>query len=161
MAESSTRLIDRLTRKVMDLEASNLKIVKSLDDTQARLSGEIGHPERGVIDKAFNPMRLSGASDRGLLQWGGQGNISVVDMGDAYKVPHSGRSKSLGYEDVWRAMYASHDNAAAQRVGWTANDPPPRQFIEQKGFKSPSKRWGKHKASLAEGQGFTGGYAVP
>lgn len=159
---SETRLIDKLMQRFDRIESEQANIRKSFETSQQQLlerrPGEVAG--QAIIDKAFNPMRASGAPQV-LGHWAGSNTVNLIDLGDSYKVPSGGRSKSLGYEDVWRAMYAGHDNACAKRVGWTSNDPKPEDYIVNKGFRRPNARWGKQKASLAEGQGATGGYAVP
>jgi hypothetical protein len=153
-----TRTIDKVTQLVTSLTDRMTKIEKSIDQSNAqRRPGEA--ISQYAVDKAFNPMREADGT-KALVSFGGY-QTSLVDFGDSYKVPTGSRSKSLGYHDAWRALYASNGNMLGVNcpnvVGWTKNDPPPDQFIKQKGFRPSSQRWGRHKASMAEGQGATGG----
>ena len=117
-----------------------------------------GSPSLEVLNKAF---AAGGTRQRNVLMgYGGDGGSLYQVNLDGYYA--GGVAKGLGYTDNWRAIAAVGYGNKAHETGWDFSaDGDPAKVLEKSGFRSPTKRWGKQKAPLAEGAGFTGGYTVP
>lgn len=118
----------------------------------------------GVVEKVFG----DGRGNRNVIVGvDGADTLGVLDM-PSLDTGRSGRRRSR-LDKSWRAMVAA-DERTKGLFGhqWDrGKDGDPREWLmkPQYGPKSEflpvDKAWGKQKASLAEGAGFSGGYTVP
>src|SRR5271165_3994486 len=117
-----------------------------------------------VVEKVFR----DGRGNRNVIVGvDGADELGILDM-PSIALP-SRQQKRSRLDKSWRAMVAANPEMA-NKFGheWNAkNDGDPREWLmkPQYGPKSEflpvNKAWGKQKASLAEGAGFSGGYTVP
>lgn len=115
-------------------------------------TGDVAYGD--VVRKAFMG---AGGGRRVLVGADGADTFNLVNLDGAFA---GGRAKSLGLCDHWRAMYVAKGGDPAV-AGWGSRDGNPVEVLEKGGFKHANQKWGKQKAALAEGSGYTGGYTVP
>lgn len=153
--------IDLVMDRIDKIESQGARLEKAISlagEQRNRFNapGDIGGS--GAIRKAM----LGSGGNRVLVGADGSDLMQVVNLDGAIA---GGRGRTLGLEKHWRAMVAVAPGLGVEKAGWSSSDGNPREFLEtgpqrffpvQKGVK-----YGKQKASLAEGSGYTGGYTVP
>jgi len=157
-----TRLIDAVMKRFDDVESRMMRIEKTFTDRTPAAGGnnriftETGDVRADVLRKGFSQAR---GKHTAMMAFGGEGAAHEVNLDGYYA---GGCNKGLGQTEAWRAIAAAGYGAKAHETGWNHSvDGDPAKVLEKAGFRSPTQKWGKQKAPLAEGAGFTGGYTVP
>ena len=162
MAET-TKLADALMARFDAIESRMMRIEKTFSDPtpvkggQNRVFNEEGDIRLNVLQKGFAQAR--GRHTAMMKYGGGDGAAHEVNL-DGYFA--GGCNKGLGQTDAWQAIAAAGCGSRADWVGWDMSARGnPVEILKKSGWHNPNKAWGKQKAPLAEGSGFTGGYTVP
>jgi HK97 family phage major capsid protein len=163
VSEKAT-LVDAMLKRFDDIDRFNARVEKALfggDGTVKsgtnRLFTETGDMRVNVLNKGFAQAK---GRHTAFATFGGDGAAAYEVNLDGYYA--GGRNKGLGCTDMWRAVAAAGCPGREDWTGWNVqSEGRPSEVLQKSGWHNPNKAWGKQKAPLAEGSGFTGGYTVP
>ena len=162
METKEKALLSQMANSVSDMVSRVAKMEKVIANPRGDSRPGQFAPD-SVIQKVFG----DGRGNRNVLVGhDGADTLSVLD------VPSLGlgrSSRNLRLEKSWAAMVAANPATADKfSHGWNRSaDGDAREWLmkpqygPRSEFLPVNKAWGKQKASLAEGAGFTGGYTVP
>ncbi len=162
-------MFDQSLKKKVE-QAANLMVDTHQLATRIDKSVSLPSDPRAAVHKAAGILQSAGPN-RALVGVDGADAMNLLDMSGPMRV---GRVRNRGLQKHWRAMAAMSTMPGSEHMQRAAawdhkNDGPPQAYLEKDvpeygphtGMRPVHKAWGKQKAALAEGQGFTGGYTVP
>src|SRR5271166_3038571 len=155
-------VLSQMANSVSDMVSRVAKMESVISNPRGALRPGQFAPD-SVVSKVFG----DGRGNRNVLVGtDGSDSLGVLDI-PSLGLGRSG--KNLRLEKSWRAMVAANPETATKfNHGWNVkNDGDAREWLMKPQYGPQSemlpvnKAWGKQKASLAEGAGFSGGYTVP
>ena len=163
MDSKEKALLSQMVNTVSDMASRVTKMEKTIANPRGETQPGRFAPD-SVIQKVFG----DGRGNRNVIVGvDGADTLGVLDI-PSLGLGQSGRHRTR-LDKSWRAMVAANPETSNKFAHeWNKGaDGDPREWLmkPQYGAKSEflpvNKAWGKQKASLAEGAGFTGGYTVP